>query len=40
MTVDPTAGMGCDCRYLPFVASEGGKMSFVYVSAVEIKLKR
>jgi len=34
--VDPTAGMGCDTRYVPFVATEDGAMSYVYTSAVRI----
>jgi transglutaminase-like putative cysteine protease len=38
--VDPTAGMGCDCRYIPYIASEAGKMPIVYTSAVDIRLKR
>ena len=38
--VDPTAGMGCDCRYIPYIASENGKTSIVYISPVDIKLKR
>jgi transglutaminase-like putative cysteine protease len=37
--VDPTAGMGCDCRYIPYLASEAGPVSLVYVSAVNIKIK-
>jgi hypothetical protein len=38
--VDPTAGMGCDSRYVPFVASEDGIMPMVYTSPVEIKKRR
>ena len=34
--VDPTAGLGCDTRYVPFVATEDGAMSYVYTSAVRI----
>ena len=34
--LDPTAGMGCDDRYVPFVASEDGTMPMVYASAVTI----
>jgi len=30
--VDPTAGMGCDSRYVPFIASENGAMPLVYTS--------
>lgn len=37
--VDPTGGGGCDSRYIPYIASEDGRMSFAYVSAVDIKLK-
>jgi len=35
--VDPTAGMGCDCRYIPYIASEDGRVPLVYVSRVDIK---
>jgi transglutaminase-like putative cysteine protease len=38
--VDPQAGMGCDTRYVPYVASEDGRIPFVYISAVDIKVKR
>jgi transglutaminase-like putative cysteine protease len=38
--VDPTAGTGCDNRYVPFVASEDGIMPMVYTSSVEIKRRR
>lgn len=34
--VDPTSGLGCDCRYVPLVATESGVMPFVYTSAVRI----
>ena len=34
--VDAHAGMGCDSRYVPFVASESGAMPLVYTSAVRI----
>jgi hypothetical protein len=34
--VDPTAGMGCDSRYVPFVATETGAMPMVYTSAVRV----
>jgi transglutaminase-like putative cysteine protease len=34
--VDPTAGAGCDTRYVPFVATEDGVMSYVYTSAVRV----
>lgn len=34
--VDPTAGMGCDSRYVPFVATENGVMPLVYTSAVRL----
>jgi transglutaminase-like putative cysteine protease len=37
--VDPTAGMGCDSRYVPFVASEDGRMTLVYLSPVQITPK-
>jgi hypothetical protein len=37
--VDPTTGTGCDCRYIPYVASEDGRMSLVYISTVDIKPK-
>ena len=37
--VDPTSGRGCDCRYIPYIASEDGRAPFVYVSAVKAKLK-
>jgi transglutaminase-like putative cysteine protease len=35
--VDPTAGMGCDYRYVPLVTSETGQTPLVYVSAVTVK---
>jgi len=38
--VDPTAGMGCDCRYIPIFANESGKMSLVYTSPVQMKARR
>jgi transglutaminase-like putative cysteine protease len=34
--VDPTAGMGCDTRYVPLVATETGAMPMVYTSAVRV----
>lgn len=35
--VDPTAGMGCDCRYIPYVATENGKTPLVYTSLPRIR---
>ena len=37
--VDPTAGMGCDSRYIPLFANEDGKMPIVYTSSVRITPK-
>ena len=36
--VDPTAGMGCDSRYIPLFTSENGTVDFVYTSMPRIKL--
>lgn len=38
--VDPTAGLGCDLRYVPYVASEDGRVPLVYVSAVTVQPRR
>jgi hypothetical protein len=38
--VDPTAGMGCDSRYVPFFAVENGARPVVYTSAVRIAPRR
>ncbi|MEO2020390.1 MAG: hypothetical protein ABGX05_01090, partial [Pirellulaceae bacterium] len=36
--VDPTAGMGCDSRYIPLFTSENGAVDFVYTSMPRIKV--
>ena len=36
--VDPTAGMGCDSRYIPLFTSENGSVDFVYTSMPQIKI--
>jgi len=36
--VDPTAGMGCDSRYIPLFASENGSVDCVYTSMPKIKI--
>jgi hypothetical protein len=38
--VDPTAGTGCDTRYVPFFAVEAGAPAVVYTSAVHITPRR
>lgn len=36
MQVDPTAGMSCTSAYIPYLASETGEMSIVYLSMPKI----
>ena len=34
--IDPTAGMGCDSRYIPLFVSEDGRVDFVYTTMPNI----
>lgn len=40
LAVDPTAGRPCDCRHIPLVVTEDGRMPFVYVSPVSVQVQK